>query len=307
MISEPFSHPQIQDGWFREKPLLWPGQALGLKIKEVLHHEVSKYQDVLIFESTDYGTVLALDGVIQCTERDEFSYQEMITHLPMMSHPNPKNVLVIGGGDGGVLREIVKHESVEEVTLCEIDETVINLSKKYLPKMSVGFNHPKVKVNIGDGFEYLKDKSSQFDVIITDSSDPVGPAEPLFQVKFFELMKKALRPGGIITTQGECQWLHLHIIAEVQAYCRSLFPIVEYAYTTIPTYPSGQIGFILCSNNPSYNLKKPLRKWTEEEETKLLKYYNSKIHETAFILPQFTINGLKELEREAEEKAKSKK
>jgi len=111
-------------------------------------------------------------------------------------------------------------------------------------------------------------------------------------------MKNALRPGGIVTTQGECQWLHLHIIKEVQTYCRSLFPVVEYAYTTIPTYPSGQIGFILCSNDSSRNLKKPLRKWTEEEEEKLLKYYNSQIHEAAFILPQFTKNALKDDENE---------
>lgn len=101
---------------------MWPGQAMTLKVKKVLHHEKSKYQDVLVFESTDYGTVLVLDNVIQCTERDEFAYQEMITHLAMFSHPNPKKVLVIGGGDGGVLREVIKHDSVEEATLCDIDE-----------------------------------------------------------------------------------------------------------------------------------------------------------------------------------------
>lgn len=110
------------DGWFREISDMWPGQAMTLKVKQVLHHEKSKYQDVLIFESTDYGRVLVLDNVIQCTERDEFSYQEMITHLAMNSHPEPKKVLVIGGGDGGVLREVVKHECVEEATLCDIDE-----------------------------------------------------------------------------------------------------------------------------------------------------------------------------------------
>ncbi|CAG8681274.1 15630_t:CDS:2, partial [Acaulospora morrowiae] len=281
------------DGWFREKPTLWPGQAMCLEIEEILHHEKSLYQDVLVFKSKTYGTVLALDGIIQCTERDEFSYQEMITHLPMNGHPDPRKVLVIGGGDGGVIREVIKHESVEEVTLCEIDESVIRLSKKYLPKMAVALDHPKVKIHIEDGFPFLENKKDSYDVIITDSSDPVGPAESLFQVKFFELMKNALRPGGIITTQGECQWLHLNIINEVLTYCRSLFPVVEYAYTTIPTYPSGQIGFILCSNDSSRDLRKPLRRWTEEEEEKLLSYYNSQIHEAAFVLPQFTKNALK--------------
>ena len=198
------THPTIKDGWFREISHMWPGQAMTLKVNQVLHHEKSKYQDVLVFESSDYGMVLVLDNVIQCTERDEFSYQEMITHLGLFAHPNPKKVLVIGGGDGGVLREIVKHECVEEATLVDIDEAVIRVSKKYLPGMSVGFQHPKVKVHVGDGFAYLQDKKGEFDVIITDSSDPDGPAESLFQGSYFELLNGALREGGIITTQGMC-------------------------------------------------------------------------------------------------------
>lgn len=198
----PFTDPLMLDGWFREISHMWPGQAMTLKVNQVVHHEKSKYQDVLIFESSDYGMVLVLDNVIQCTERDEFSYQEMITHLAMNSHPNPKKVLVIGGGDGGVLREVVKHECVEEATLCDIDEAVIRLSKKYLPGMSVGFQHPKVKVHVGDGFKFLDDYKNTFDVIITDSSDPDGPAESLFQKPYFQLMHDALREGGVITTQG---------------------------------------------------------------------------------------------------------
>lgn len=175
---------------------------MTLKVEKVLHHEKSKYQDVLIFQSTDYGKVLVLDNVIQCTERDEFSYQEMITHLAMNSHPNPKKVLVIGGGDGGVLREVVKHDCVEEAILCDIDEAVIRLSKEYLPNMSAGFNHPKVKVHVGDGFKFLADYQNTFDVIITDSSDPEGPAESLFQKPYFQLLFNALTEGGVITTQG---------------------------------------------------------------------------------------------------------
>lgn len=196
------THPSIVDGWFREISDMWPGQAMTLKVKKVVHHEKSKYQDVLIFESTDYGMVLVLDGVIQCTERDEFAYQEMITHLAMFAHPAPKKVLVIGGGDGGVLREVVKHACVEEATLCDIDEAVIRLSKQYLPGMSVGYSDPKVKVHVGDGFKFLADYKNSFDVIITDSSDPEGPAEALFQKPYFELLHDALREGGIITTQG---------------------------------------------------------------------------------------------------------
>lgn len=175
---------------------------MTLRVKKVLHHEKSQYQDVLIFESTNHGTVLVLDNVIQCTERDEFSYQEMITHLAMMSHPDPKKVLVIGGGDGGVLREVVKHEGIEEAILCDIDEAVIRLSKQYLPGMAEGYKHPKVKVHVGDGFKFLDDYKNTFDVIITDSSDPEGPAESLFQKPYFQLLHDALREGGVITTQG---------------------------------------------------------------------------------------------------------
>jgi spermidine synthase len=187
---------------------MWPGQAMSLKVNQIIHHEKSKYQDVLVFESSDYGTVLVLDNVIQCTERDEFSYQEMITHLAMNSHPNPEKVLVIGGGDGGVLREVVKHASVKEATLCDIDEAVIRVSKKYLPGMAIGFQHPNAHTHVGDGFEFLKNRQNEFDVIITDSSDPEGPAESLFQKPYFELLKSALRDGGVITTQG-CSSLSL--------------------------------------------------------------------------------------------------
>ncbi|KXT14604.1 hypothetical protein AC579_3687 [Pseudocercospora musae] len=299
------THPTIKDGWFREINDMWPGQAMTLKVNQVVHHEKSKYQDVLIFESSDYGMVLVLDNVIQCTERDEFSYQEMITHLGMFSHPNPKKVLVIGGGDGGVLREVVKHEGVEEAVLCDIDEAVIRLSKKYLPGMSVGFQHPKVKVHVGDGFKFLADYKDSFDVIITDSSDPEGPAEALFQKPYFQLLHDALREGGVITTQGckpfpdhpvrdaENPWLHLSMIVDLKKSCKQVFPVAEYGWTTIPTYPSGQIGFMVCTKDGSRDVTKPLRSVSEEEEEKLFKYYSSKVHEAAFVLPKFAEKALR--------------
>ncbi|KAJ5904362.1 spermidine synthase [Penicillium tannophilum] len=291
-IMSEITHPTIQDGWFSEQSGMWPGQAMNLKVKEVLHHEKSKYQDVLVFESTDYGRVLVLDNVIQCTERDEFSYQEMITHLAMNAHPNPKKVLVIGGGDGGVLREVVKHESVEEAILCDIDEAVIRVSKKYLPGMSIGFQHPNAKTHVGDGFEFLKARKNEFDVIITDSSDPEGPAESLFQKPYFELLNDALREGGVITTQAENQWLHLPLIADLKKSCGEVFPVAEYAYTTIPTYPSGQIGFMVCCKDANRNVKEPLRSWSREEEERLCRYYNADIHRAAFVLPNFARKAL---------------
>ncbi|KAG8830773.1 hypothetical protein FRC17_004268 [Serendipita sp. 399] len=269
------------DGWFREISPQWPGQAMTLKVKRILHVEKSLYQDVLVFESETYGNVLVLDGVIQCTERDEFSYQEMIAHLPLASHPNPKKVLVIGGGDGGVVREVLRHESVEEVVLCDIDEAVIRVSKQYLPHMSELLDSSRVRVFVGDGFKFLAENTSTYDVIITDSSDPVGPAESLFQKPYFQLLHDALTPGGTISTQGECLWIHLPLIKNTNAMVKEIFPTVAYAFTTIPTYPSGQIGFCIASKDPERDLRTPLRKVSPT------RYYNEDVHRAAFVLPEF--------------------
>ncbi|KAF8523482.1 saccharopine dehydrogenase [Hysterangium stoloniferum] len=277
----PLTHPSIRDGWFREISSQWPGMAMTLKVVKILHVEKSKYQDVLVFLSETFGNVLVLDGVIQCTERDEFSYQEMIAHIPLASHPNPKKVLVIGGGDGGVVREVLRHESVEEVVLCDIDEAVIRVSKQYLPHMSSLLDTSRVRVYVGDGFKFLADNKSTYDVIITDSSDPVGPAAALFEQPYFQLLYNALAPGGHISTQAECLWLHLPLIADLRARTRKIFPVVEYAYTTIPTYPAGQIGFIVASKQPGRDLSKPLRPVPNT------RYYNSALHTAAFTLPEF--------------------
>ncbi|XP_022096913.1 spermidine synthase-like [Acanthaster planci] len=287
----------LHEGWFSEFSTLWPGQCMSLKVKDVLFHEKSKFQDVLVFESENYGNVLVLDGVIQCTERDEFSYQEMISHLPLNSHPSPKKVLVIGGGDGGVIREVVKHPEVESVTQCEIDEKVIEVSKKYLPYMSSGFQSPKLTQHIGDGFAFMEQHCNEFDVIITDSSDPIGPAAALFEKSYYELMKKALRPGGVVCTQGECLWLHLDLIKSMREFCRTLYPVIDYAYCTIPTYPSGQIGFTLCGVSPDTNFREPVRQWSKGQKKELkLKYYNAAIHRAAFILPEFARQSLEDEE-----------
>ncbi|KAG5644355.1 hypothetical protein DXG03_008652 [Asterophora parasitica] len=256
---------------------------MTLKVNKILHTEKSLFQDVLVFESETFGNVLVLDGAIQATERDEFSYQEMIAHLPLASHPNPKKVLVIGGGDGGVVREVLKHDTVEEVVLCDIDEAsaVPRVSKQYLPHMSALFSDPRVTVFIGDGFKFLADNEATYDAIITDSSDPVGPAAALFEKPYFQLMHDALAPGGHISTQGECLWLHLPLISELRNMTRQLFPVAEYAYTTIPTYPSGQIGFVLCSKEAGRDLRTPLR------EVSNTRYYNKELHKAAFVLPEF--------------------
>jgi len=233
-----------------------------------------------------------LDGMIQCTERDEFSYQEMLAHIPMMMHPNPKKVLIIGGGDGGILREVVKHDSVESVVLCEIDEDVINVSKQYLPNMATGFSHPKATVYVGDGFEFMKVHPSEFDVIITDSSDPVGPAENLFRESYYELAKSALNAHGILASQAESMWFHLELIKRMATFCRGLFPVVHYAYSSVPTYPSGAIGYMICSKDQDARPEKPRHLSKEDVKRMGLRYYNTDIHKAAFVLPEFVESEL---------------
>ncbi|VDN60809.1 unnamed protein product [Dracunculus medinensis] len=225
----------------------WPGQAFSLQVEEELFHERSQYQDILVFRSKTYGNVLVLDGILQCTERDEFAYQEMLAHLAMFSHPNPTKVLIIGGGDGGVLREVLKHDCVQSVTLCEIDEMVIDVSKKYLPHMSASFDSPKLNLFIGDGIEFLKKCKGEYDVVITDSSDPIGPATSLFSEDYYKLIKESLREGGILSSQGECPWLDLKFITQLRIICVKHFPISFYAINSVPTYASALMGYLLCS------------------------------------------------------------
>lgn len=285
----------IDDGWFREvNSNAFPGQSFSLKVEKVLHHETSEFQDVLVFKSTDFGNVLVLDGIIQCTERDEFAYQEMITHLAMFSHRAPKNVLVIGGGDGGVLREVVKHPSVENATLVEIDDMVIQLSKKYLPNMAQGFDDAKVNVVITDGFKFLKDaaQGDKYDVIITDSSDPEGPAEAFFEKQYFRLLYDALEPEGIMVSMAsENIWLDLDKLARLRRVANEVFPLAKVANCMIPSYTSGQIALLCCSKGGS-DVSKPARRFAKEKEDILFKYYNSEIHKASFIQPTWAAKKL---------------
>jgi spermidine synthase len=291
----------IIDGWFHERGTLWPGQAMCLQVQEVLYHQRSQYQDILVFTSTTYGNVLVLDGVIQVTERDEFAYQEMITHIPLYSHPHPQKVCCIGGGDGGVLREICRHASVQEIVICEIDANVIAVSKQFLPSLAIGYDDPRVTIHIGDGAQYLQDHTNAFDVIITDSSDPIGPGSILFAPPFYTTMYHALRDEyGIICTQGECMWLHTaQFIRPLIAAISTLYETVEYAYTSIPTYPSGQIGFIVATkgalsspslpsegSNSNHGCHIP-RRHPDATTLAQMKYYTPQIHSAAFVLPAF--------------------
>jgi len=288
----------IKDGWFHERNSQWPGIAMSLEVEEALYHEVSEYQDILVFKSKSFGNVLVLDGVIQLTTRDESAYQEMITHLPLYSHPNPKHVLIIGGGDGGVIREVVKHSGIESITICEIDRKVIEAGKKYFPTVAAAWDDKRVTLHCGDGAVFLAqpENKEKYDVIITDSSDPVGPAASLFESPFYQAMNHALKDGGKVCTQAESMWLHLDLIAKLVKDASYSFANVEYATTQIPTYPAGQIGLLLCSKSSGEAVPscvQPARSVPAEEVDKY-KYYSTALHSAAFVLPRFAAKRVEE-------------
>ncbi|XP_017777255.1 PREDICTED: spermidine synthase [Nicrophorus vespilloides] len=276
---------QIENGWFSERSQLWPGQAMSLQVQKVLYHEKSEYQDILILNTKSHGRTLVLDGIIQCTEYDEFSYQEAITFFPLCAHSCPMDVLIVGGGDGGVAREVAKHPLVKHITQVEIDGSVIEASKKYLPFMAVGFDSPKLDLHVCDGFEFMQNHTNSYDVIITDSSDPIGPAVNLFTESYFALLKRALKPNGIICSQAGTIWNNLRHVRSTTLSCRKHFANVRYAYASVPTYPTGQIGFIIATDNVSNDLQDP--KQLFDVESLDLKYYNADVHKSAFVLPTF--------------------
>lgn len=274
----------VVNGWFSEICSMWPGAALSLEIEKVLYSKKSKYQQIDLYETKNHGLMLVLDGIIQLTESDEFAYQEMMAHLPMFAHPAPEHVLVIGGGDGGVLREVGRHSCVETIDFCEIDEDVINVSKKFLPGLACGFDDPRVKIHIEDGNKFVKGQIEKYDVIIVDSSDPIGPAEALFEKPFYKALKSALRQDGIIATQGESVFMHKDCVTRLAGITKSLFREHAYANILVPTYPGGHIGVNMGSLGP--DPRKPNREISKELQEQL-KYYSPETHKASFVLPYF--------------------
>ncbi|CAA6665863.1 unnamed protein product [Spirodela intermedia] len=292
--SEAKCHETVVAGWFSEGRIWALCEAHSLKVERILYRGKSDYQEILVFESSGYGKVLALDGIVQLTEKDECAYQEMITHLPLCSIPSPKNVLVIGGGDGAVLREISRHLSVEVIDICEIDQMVIDVCRKFFPNLSVGFEDPRVQLHVADAVDFLKKApAGKYDAIIVDSSDPIGPAQELVKKSFFEIAAMSLRPGGVLCNQAESMWLHTHLIQDMLSTCCETFKgSVHFAWTSVPTYPSGTIGFLLCSTEgPPVNFLDPVNPIEKQEGAlkfrRELRFYNSEMHRAAFALPSF--------------------
>lgn len=223
-----------------------------------------------------------------------FSFHSIYISLLLRPNADTWKVCVIGGGDGGVVTEVLKHNTVTEVVWCEIDQAVMDMGKKYYPKFARAFSDPRVHVHAGDGAVFLKEHKAAFDVVIVDSSDPIGPAASLFEESFFKVMHDSLAEGGVSATQAECLWLHLDIIKKIVGATRRQFVSAEYGFLTIPTYPSGQIGMLLASN-VERDLKRPLRSGAtamSAEAWDELQYYDDEVHVGAFAVPKFVKRAL---------------
>ncbi|AEA34485.1 polyamine aminopropyltransferase [Hippea maritima] len=278
--------------WFTEK---YTGTCgFTFKIKRVLSTEQSPLQRLDILETYDFGRVMLLDGLVMFTERDEFVYHEMIAHLPLFAASDPKDVLIIGGGDGGTAREVSKHIYLNSITNVEIDEVVVKNSKKYTPFVGCGFDNEKVNLIIGDGIEFVKDKKGLYNVVIIDSTDPFGPAEGLFNSEFYGNVRDALRDGGIVVAQAENtyydkRWMMRSVNNMKKAFGKNNVAIYQAA---IPTYPSGTWVFAIGWKSGEH----PRDRFDEERFNKLnlkLKYYNPEIHKAAFALPSYVEEILK--------------
>lgn len=246
-------------------------------VEEILYKGKSKFQEIMVIRNPYYGKMLILDDVVQLTERDEFFYHEMLTHIVMHAHPHPKKVIVIGGGDGGVVREVLKHKTVEKVYFVEIDEEVINISKRFFPDVSSGIDDPRVEIKIMDGAEFItKRKNSDIDVVIIDSTDIIGFARSLFTTDFFTSVKNCLTNEGMFVTHSESLHFHKDMVIEIQEVLKGVFPVVDLYTTPIATYPGNWWAFAVAS-------KKLSPRETRRNPKIKTKYYSDEIHKHAFM------------------------
>lgn len=280
--------------WFSEKHT--DSVKMSIRVDKQLYSGKSKYQRIDIFQSPEFGRFLTLDGYMMMTEKDEFIYHEMITHVPMSVHPNVTKVLVIGAGDGGVLRELTKYKSIKKIDLVEIDEQVIEVCKEYLPQTACGFNDDRVNINIQDGLKFVRMAEDEYDLIIVDSTDPFGPGEGLFTKEFYGNCYKALKSDGIMVNQHESPFYKEDAKAMKRAHQRIVksFEISRVYQAHIPTYPSGHWLFGFASKK--YHPVKDLDVKRFNTLGIQTKYYNTNLHKGAFYLPNYVEELLKDVE-----------
>lgn len=274
----PYIQKRNHDLWLTEDER--ENLQLSYRIKEIIVAEQSPYQHVMILDSYDFGRMLVLDGAVQTTSLDGFIYNEMITHVPLSLHPDPKRVLIIGGGDCGAAREATKHERVQQIDLVEIDERVVAVCKQHLQEVSGNLSDPRVRFLYQDGVEFVKHVVDEYDVIIVDSSDPVGPAKLLFEQEFYQNIYKALKKDGLMVCQSQSPIFHFEMVEHIYRNIQSLFPQTKMYTAVVPTYPGGLWSFTLGSKRalPS---PEQLRFALETQ------YVNEDILKSCFQLPQF--------------------
>ncbi|MHA1565219.1 MAG: polyamine aminopropyltransferase [Alphaproteobacteria bacterium] len=271
--------------WFDDT--LEEGYRLGLKIEETLYEESSEHQRLAIYQSANFGRVLSLDGIVQTTEGDEFIYHEMLTHIPILAHGKVREVAIIGGGDGGSLREVLKHP-IDRATMIEIDPHVVELCRTYMPSLSAGaFDDPRTDLVIADGARYVAETDRRFDVLIIDSTDPIGPAEILFSEGFYRDCRRCLAPGGILVTQNGVPMVQPQELTTSYRRLSAIFADVTCYLAPVPTYFGGAMAFGWATDDPAK------RRVTTAEIAKRFaaanfatRYYLPDIHRPAFALPR---------------------
>ena len=234
--------------WFTEE--LHPYYRKGIRVKKILADEQTQFQHLQVVETEFFGKAMILDGIIQLTERDNIGYHEMIVHVPMLAVGKPRRVLIVGGGDGGSLQQVLRYPSVEEAVVCELDQRVVDLSREHFRSFGDPWADPRASLLVRDAFGYLEENPGQFDVIISDTTDPIGMAERLFSDEFYKLMVRALTPNGAASTQCEQPFFDTELIKEIYRSAKGLTKNPAYYYANIPTYPGGGIGFMYVSNTP---------------------------------------------------------
>lgn len=276
--------------WFYEDQS--PDLRIGLRVRSVVHHEKSPYQEILVVDTDEWGRMLALDNIIQTNEVTEFVYHEMMAHVALFAHPNPERVLVVGGGDGGVIREVVKHPTVREAVLAEIDEAVIEAARRYLPSISSGLDDARARIAVGDGIAHVAASPDTYDVIIVDSTDPIGPAVGLFSEEFYRSAHQALRDGGLFVAQTESPFYNADLIRRVQQALRNVFPWSGMYWGAVPEYPGGFWTMSIGSKGGDPR-QVPAGRYEERRfDTFATKYYAPDVHGAAFVLPPFALELL---------------
>ncbi len=268
----------MTEEWLTEQ--LHPYYRKSLRVKAKLVDEKTEFQHLQVFDTEYFGKTLVLDDIIQLTERDNMGYHEMIVHVPILAAENLRRVLIVGGGDGGSLQQALMHPTVEEVVICELDRRVVEVSKEHFPAFGDPFSDPRAKLVIQDAFTYLEGGKEKFDAIISDTTDPIGPAEKLFSDEFYGLLAGALTPGGAAATQCEQMYFDVELIKAIFRTAKRLKKNPAYYHTLVPTYPGGGIGFMYLSDVP----------WTNglnKAYPKGLNYLNADTHRAAFALPEF--------------------